>query len=463
MSAHRDRERGRGLARSRCRDQSGNILVLFAILLPLFLFTGMIVIDVGYWWANARKAQIAADACALAAARDLPQNWTPARTDCVHDGRDYVLTNLPDQTGTDVEPLHVSTAVLSPFEGNSTQVEATVEMRVQTFFGRFIGLGGIELTRRAVAEQAVGEGRYAIYAHNDGCPADGTGNSLIFNGEHHIINGRVHSNGEYRINNNGGPTGEAFWAQEGTMVGCLTVNPPGTAHFGGDSYSNYTSEMPNTVATQTWPGWWTPAEFGWIDALDSTDGCDVKGKSILIKEDGGGTRIEVDTPLGAQPQLSFPGNTITNPYVYCAWEKFTINRDGLEATMTALSPEITVDGNGQVLTGYKGNSFGEVLFFAVPNITNEHDGSFAAGGNDVDCNPEPPGAKTLTLNGNDHVWTGVIFAPCSRVKVNVGGTTAGNAHLTGTILGWEVEVNGKDFRMEGNSKFGGTVILALDQ
>lgn len=463
MSAHRDRNRNRGQrTRLRGRDQSGNILVLFAILLPVFMLSGAIVIDAGYWWANARKAQIAADACALAAARDLPAPSGWDRAECVQDGRDYVLTNLPAQ-GADSEPVHVSTRVLSPFEGNASQVEATVRMRVRTFFGRYVGLGGIELVRRAVAEQAVGEGRYAIYAHSNGCPSNGTGTSLSFNGEHHTINGRVHSNGEYRINN-GDSTApyEPFWAQEGTMVGCLSVDPPGSARFGGESYATAPSTSPTVVPQQVWPAWWTPSEFGWVDSLTSGDTCDVKGKGIKIEANGSGSRIVVDSPIGTQPQLTFSGNTITNPYVYCAWEKFEINRDGLVATMTVLSPDIKVDGNNERLTAYKGNAFGEVLFFAVPNIDNKWDGSHATGGNPI-CDPAAKDAKELQLNGNNHVWTGVIFAPCNRVLVNVGGTTAGNAHLTGTIIANEVKVNGKDFVMEGHSKFGGTVLLALDQ
>jgi Putative Flp pilus-assembly TadE/G-like len=430
--------------------------VLFAILLPLFLLTGAIVIDVGYWWANGRKAQIAADACALAAARELPQNWDPPRTSCVFDGEDYVLTNIPDQSaGADAEPLHVSTEVLSPYAGNATQVEATVKMKVQTFFGRFVGLGGVNLTRRAVAEQSVGEGNYAIYAHSPGCPANGSGNSLLFNGENHAINGRVHSNGEYRINNSGS---DPFWAEEGTMVGCLTVNPPGTAHFGGSSYDDYESTSPNAVAPQTWPAWWTPAEFGWSGSLDASDTCDVKGKAIEIKEDGGGTRIEVDSLIGSAPAGGlgpFPGATIPRAYTYCAWEKFTINRQGLTATMTVLAPEMTINQNDLHLTAHDGTAAGDMLFFAVPNIDSQSDGSFP-NGNPV-CDPTYE-SKELVMNAHNTVFEGIIFAPCVRVKVNGDDNTG-----SGTILGWEVEVNGANFSMTGDSNFGGTVILALDQ
>jgi hypothetical protein len=450
-------------AKARYRDQSGNILVMFAIMLPVFMLGAAIVVDVGYWWANGRKAQIAADACALAAARDLPQTWN--RTECVHGGRDYVVTNLPAQSA-DSEPVHVSTTVISPFEGDSTLVEATVKMKVRTFFGRYVGLGGVELTRRAVAEQSVGEGNYAIYAHNNGCPTNGSGTSLIFNGEHHTINGRVHANGEYRINNGDGtPPAEPFWAQNGTIgePQCLVINtsPPNGAHFGGSSYASSTATAPTPGPQQVWPAWWTPSDFGWVDTLDALDTCDVKAKGIKIEANGAGTRIVLDSPIGAQPPLTSSGATLP-AYVYCAWEKFEINRDNLVATMTVLSPEITVDGNGQRLTAYKGTASGDMLFFAVPNISNAFDGTLAGGGNPI-CSPAAKDAKTLTLNGNDHQWAGVIFAPCARVKVNVGGTTAGNVDMTGTILANEVEINGPDFNMVGKSKFGGTVSLALDQ
>lgn len=445
--------------RGRRHDESGNILVLFAILLPLFMFTGMVVVDVGYWWANARKAQIAADACALAAAKELPappQGWN--RGECMHDGVDYVVTNLPAQ-GPGGEPEHVSTRVISPFEGNSTQVEAIVRLKVQTFFGRFIGLGGVDLTRRAVAEQSVGEGDYAIYAHSNGCPSGAppftSGTSLLFGGLNHAINGRVHSNGEYRINNSGSAP---FWAEEGTMVGCFTDNSSADAHFGGSNYASATATEPTVVLPQTWPAWWTPAEFGWVDTLDASDTCDVKGKSIEIKEDGGGTRILVDSLLGSPPAGGlgpFPGNEIPHAYVYCAWEKVTLNRQGLEAQMTVLAPEITLNHDDMTLTAYKGTAAGDVLFFAVPNINAQFDGSFPSG--NPACDPQFS-SKQLLLNGENNVWNGIIFAPCIRAHVNGDNNTG-----TGTILGLQVEVNGANFQMTGDSNFGGTVILALDQ
>jgi hypothetical protein len=100
-----------------------------------------------------------------------------------------------------------------------------------------------------------------------------------------------------------------------------------------------------------------------------------------------------------------------------------------------------------------------MLFFAVPNITAAQDGSQAAGGNPF-CTFVPPNPEMI-LNGNSHEWTGVVFNPCGRVIVNVGGSNIGNPAVTGTILGYQVHVNGEDFFMEGKDTFGGSAALAL--
>jgi Putative Flp pilus-assembly TadE/G-like len=431
------------------------MLVLFSLILVLLLMCGAIAIDVGYWWANAKKAQIAADSCALAAAQSIP-DIDPTGTECVIEagGPDYVLANIPPQDGTS-EPLHTGTNVVWPYKSDASKVEATVNMKVGTFFGRVIGMGGIKLTRRAVAIRAEGDGNYAIYSHSFGCPDHGNGNSLRFNGEHHSINGRVHSNGEYFIHNQGA---EPFWAKIGTRVDCVSIQPHDSARFGGDGYATGQTK-PDTVPMQTWPGWFTPAEFGWVDHLDAMDSCNVKGKKILIKEDGGNTRIEVDTPIGVMPQLVFPGNVITQAYTYCATESFQINRPNLIASLTALSPKIGVDGENQQLSAARSGADGPVLFFAVPNIDASQDGALPAG--DPSCEFGPAPNPEMILNDNRHQWTGTIFNPCGRIVVNVGGSTIGTPALTGTILGFQVHVNGRDFIMVGKDSFGGDAALAL--
>ena len=89
-----------------------------AVLLPLMLLFCAIVIDVGYWWVNGKKAQVAADACALAAAQQLPQTLEP-RPGCSlrlrFGGQDYVLVNLPaEDDRTSGAPMHLEHPSPSP-------------------------------------------------------------------------------------------------------------------------------------------------------------------------------------------------------------------------------------------------------------------------------------------------------------------------------------------------------------
>jgi Putative Flp pilus-assembly TadE/G-like len=456
MSAHRDRVRGRGRARSRGRDESGNILVLFAILLPLFMFVGMVVIDVGYWWANGRKAQIAADACALAAARELPQNWTPALSECEFDGRDYVLTNLPDQSGgASTEPFHVSTAVLSPFEGNPTQVEATVTMRVRTFFGRFIGLGGIELSRRAVAEQSVGAGEWAIYSHDPvGCVA---GNGLEINGAAIEVDGRVHSNSFYHVNSGHAASGDNFWADVGTISASpcnptLDPSPSGAAYGTGPEPRPH---LPSDTNFEPWPTWYTPAQFNWPNC----SGANFSARNINIK----GDKIELKSPLsgGGDRDISHSGTVPTG--TYCATEKLTTS-DSVRGRVTLISPQLDISGN----TDFDANQH-NVLFFSVPNWISGNWGADTLSSNDG----VPMGTGFLTctdpsiemkLNGGTVDWKGTIFNPCGRVNLNNSpSTNGGNPHLVGSIIAEMVKVNQPGFMLQGQSNFGGTIVLALDQ
>ena len=51
----------------RVKDERGVMLVLFAVVLPLILLTGVVTINVGNWWVHKRHLQTQVDAGALAA------------------------------------------------------------------------------------------------------------------------------------------------------------------------------------------------------------------------------------------------------------------------------------------------------------------------------------------------------------------------------------------------------------
>jgi Putative Flp pilus-assembly TadE/G-like len=428
----------------RSRDEQGSVLVLFAVFITLFLLCTAIVVDVGYWWANGKKAQIAADACALAAAQELPKAWGPPsgapRTDCDIAGLDWVMDNIPDQGDPDRGADHLFTRVVSPYDTKSHQVEATVRLRVNTFFGRIVGLPYVEVERRAVAERSEDHGNMAIYSHDDNCSE-----GLEFNGLNHNINGLVHSNGEYAINNSGP---EPFWAADGTRVDCgASVNPHGSARFGGDGYCCTEATLPRELDEELdWPVWFTPADFGWLS------GCTYNGEEILVKSN----EVEIKGPPGPNHTLSHSGTVPTG--TYCASKSFKIDANNISGTITALSPLITVNGDGQNLQPHRHN----VLLFSVANKnTSTGDDGDPDGNGPLNCELGSAPNPEMQLDGNHYTWTGILFNPCGRINVNVAGSSVGSPALVGTIIGMQVKVNGPNFSMIGQDDFGLNVLLAL--
>jgi Putative Flp pilus-assembly TadE/G-like len=69
---------------TRLRDERGGILVLSALMIPVFLLLCALVIDVGNWYTHKRQLQNRADAAAFAAGIEYAKNWKS----CVYSGTD---------------------------------------------------------------------------------------------------------------------------------------------------------------------------------------------------------------------------------------------------------------------------------------------------------------------------------------------------------------------------------------
>lgn len=102
--------------------------------------------------------------------------------------------------------------------------------------------------------------------------------------------------------------------------------------------------------------------------------------------------------------------------VYCASESFTANGNNQTGNITVLSPKIVINGDNQQFTPYMEG----LLFYAT-------------------------GTDELVLDGNNFNWTGTIFHPRGRVKINGDQYSV----LNGLIEGLQVEVNGYGFTMNG--------------
>jgi hypothetical protein len=110
---------------------------------------------------------------------------------------------------------------------------------------------------------------------------------------------------------------------------------------------------------------------------------------------------------------------IIPPGVYCATETFEANGDFQQGNITVLAPEIKVNGNNQRFTPYSKG----VLFFATGTT-----------------------AIDLSLNGYAYNWSGIIFHPRGKVKINGDAASV----FAGLIEAVSVEINGGVFNMTGS-------------
>jgi hypothetical protein len=410
----------------RLRHEAGQTVVLFAILLPLFLGLGAIAVDIGYWYVVRKSAQDAADAAALAAARELPVGSIAEAT-----AIEYVEANMPDASPT-VEFPYVPDASSGTGGGepDHTKIEVTVEHATDTFFGGLFGVLSPTVTRRAVAERLDGSRKLAIYSHSyDGCSA-----GLEIDARGVWIDGLVHSNGQYDVHSGSGP--DALWAADGTIwrENCVSNLDP---DFVGATYGEGPDFLPRDVFELTnWPAWFRAADFGW----PTCGGSDFSGEHIEVLA----TAVRITNPDRVIPHTGIiPSGT------YCATESFTIRGDGLKGTVSVLAPRISVEANHLKLDPFTHG----VLFFTVPNTSAiaEDDGSLGSGGNPT-C--VPSNGNDLQLDGSRHVWSGIVFNPCGRVVL---GTD--DSDLTSAIIGRQVRVTADEVRLTGTGALAASVGL----
>jgi len=119
----------------RLRDQRGQTAVFVVFLLPALLGIGALAIDVGFWYAQKRNVQNAADAAALAGAARLP-NGMPAAQSAAQ------ATYAVNGTGTD------SVTVAFP---RADTVSVTARRPATVFLAGVVGIGPVVVEGRAEA------------------------------------------------------------------------------------------------------------------------------------------------------------------------------------------------------------------------------------------------------------------------------------------------------------------------
>src|SRR5439155_25572150 len=122
------------------RSERGQVIMLAALLLPLLLGMAALAVDVGSYSAHRRNLQNAADAIALAAARDLP-NATDAQTTA----NVYAAKN-------GIDPANMTVTVISQGAGvNNPTVRVVIQKSHNFAFIGALGVGAKLVSASAAA------------------------------------------------------------------------------------------------------------------------------------------------------------------------------------------------------------------------------------------------------------------------------------------------------------------------
>ena len=210
-----------GMLWRRRRAERGAVAVIVAILLPVILATAGLVIDVGSWYVTKAQLQNAADAAALAGAADLPGSPASATTAA----QTLAAGNVSGATVTSV----------TPYNGDSTEIQVTVSKRGGVSFASVLGISGPMITATAVAQsvQTQGTGSF-IYAASTAC------NAISI-----VSSGKV--------------TATTLWSNGGITAVGQGVNVTGDVDVGNSSCPfPSTLTPPGATSVSTHTGWPTP-------------------------------------------------------------------------------------------------------------------------------------------------------------------------------------------------------------
>jgi Flp pilus assembly protein TadG len=110
------------MAKRRLQDERGQVIVLAAVMIPVFLLLTALVVDVGNWYSHKRQLQNRADAGALAAGEQLTKVWPACITDAAKEAT--VMAAAKQFSGDPATAGAVNTEIADQSKFN-TQVNST--------------------------------------------------------------------------------------------------------------------------------------------------------------------------------------------------------------------------------------------------------------------------------------------------------------------------------------------------
>ena len=278
------------------REEGGQVVAIVAVGIVALIGMAAFTIDVGSWYQVSRQAQSAADAGATAAADDLPGSASQASADATT----YVNKNISGAT----------TAAVTPYNGDASQVRVTVTKSAPTFFAKIFGLNSVTVTESAVAKHVAGGAKYAIFTKNTNCSS-----GIGWSATGVTIAGGVHSNSSLGVSggsNTFGPT---------------NYKGPNNCSFsdsgGSNSYNGAATPTTDTT-NEPWPEPW-PTSAAQIPSYGIT--CTDNAASFTWTSNPG-------------PQSG---------HTYCATSSISIKGSGYNCTCTFIAPTVSITGASETL------------------------------------------------------------------------------------------------------------------
>jgi hypothetical protein len=140
--------RGSGAGTCRRSAQRGQVLILWILAATVIFVIGAIVIDVGLWLTERRKAQMAADFSAMAAMSVIGEPFPVVEAKA----REFAERNGFKHT-----PGEVEVDVNTPYNGDPGMVEVTIKQGSPMLFAGIFDVGAFEIGARAVGTLGSGE------------------------------------------------------------------------------------------------------------------------------------------------------------------------------------------------------------------------------------------------------------------------------------------------------------------
>jgi Flp pilus assembly protein TadG len=290
-----------GMLWRRRRAERGAVAVAVAILLPVLIGIAGLVIDVGSWYETQAQLQSAADAGALAGAQHLPNSPGSATAAA----QTLAAKNI---SGATVTPV-------TPYNGNSNEIQVTVSKPGTVLFASILGISGPTITASAVGEstQAQGKGGF-VYAASSACNAISITNSgklssttLWSNGGITVNGGGVTVTGEVDV---GKPLSSCPFPSQltppgPTIVGSYTGWPVPLPTLAQGNMSSSCSSASITILDASWLSSNPPGIYCTTGTISITNSSNVTFDGYeFVSESTSSTAINVVTS----------GNTTLNGY-----------------------------------------------------------------------------------------------------------------------------------------------------